>query len=320
MPEHQRIELEKAALDFAIKNENPPYLYQLPVEEGRKIVNQVQAEKDDVRLDAEVEIIEGIPVAEGSTVSVKLYKPIEGPDILPVLIYVHGGGWVFGNDQTHDRLMRELAVLGKHAVYFVNYSLSPEAKYPTALEEIYAVVNWVVENAELQCIDIERMTIGGDSVGGNMATAITLLTKEREGPKLAGQLLYYPVTDASFDTPSYHEFAKGYFLHREGMMWFWDQYTQDEEERAQHYASPLRATSDDLKDLPRALIITAEADVLRDEGEQYAEKLREAGVEVTAHRMDKMIHDFMMLNALSETEAKKKALDITVQWLNNNSI
>lgn len=213
---------------------------------------------------------------------------------------------MFGNAHTHDRLIRELAVGAEAAIVFPNYSLSPEAKYPTAIEEIYAVLQWTAEKGSEHGLDTSKLSIAGDSVGGNMAAAITLMAKERSGPKIAKQLLFYPVTDASFDTESYHEFAKGYFLQRDGMKWFWDQYTTDPEERNQITASPLRASLEQLRDLPDALVITGEADVLRDEGEAYAAKLREAGVNVTAVRFQGIIHDFVMLNPLAETHAKKE--------------
>ena len=307
------IDLEQAAYDFAVENEEPPYLYELPVEEGRKTVDEAQSEPVE-KPDAHKETIDAIPTPTGS-VSVTLYKPRDAEGVLPVLVYAHGGGWVFGNDHTHDRLMCELAVGGQLTVLFVNYSLSPEAKYPTALEEIYAVAKWAEENADAYHFDATKLFIGGDSAGGNMATATTLLAKERGVPTIAKQLLYYPVTDAAFDTSSYHEFERGYFLHRDGMKWFWDQYTTSEEDRAQITASPLRATTEQLTALPPALVITGEADVLRDEGEQYADKLKAAGVDVTFERMPKIIHDFMMLNALADTEAKQRALQMTFGWL-----
>ena len=234
---------------------------------------------------------------------------------MPVILYIHGAGWVFGNSHTHDRLIRELATEANAAVVFPEYSRSPEAKYPTALEEIYATLEWISDNATVQNFDSDRITVAGDSVGGNMTAAITLLAKDRKGPKIAKQLLFYPVTDANFDTESYHEFAEGYFLTREGMKWFWDQYTTDENQRHEITASPLRASLDDLKGLPEALVITAQADVLRDEGEAYANKLREAGVPVTQARFQGVTHDFVMLNVLSETTAKKSALLLAANWL-----
>lgn len=247
---------------------------------------------------------------------VRIVRPVgTSGTSLPVILYIHGAGWVFGNSHTHDRLIRELTVGTGAAVVFPEYSLSPEAKYPTAIEEIYAVLEWIASEGSTYGLDASRLSVAGDSVGGNMTAAITLMAKERSGPAISKQLLFYPVTDASFDTESYHQFAEGYFLQREGMKWFWDQYTTDPEERAQITASPLRASLDQLSGLPEALIITGEADVLRDEGEAYANKLREAGVPVTAVRFQGIIHDFVMLNALADTKANQGALLLATAWL-----
>ncbi len=159
------------------------------------------------------------------------------------------------------------------------------------------------------------MSVAGDSVGGNMATVMTLLTKQRQGLPIHKQLLYYPVTDANFDTDSYQEFEENYFLTKEGMKWFWDQYTTDEKERAEITASPLRASLDELRDLPPAMILTGEADVLRDEGEAYARKLRAAGIPITQARFQGIIHDFVMVNAMDQTKAARAAMALSTQWL-----
>lgn len=242
-------------------------------------------------------------------------KPAGATGPLPVSIYIHGAGWVFGNAHTHDRLVRELAVGANAAIVFPEYDLSPEVRYPVAIEQNWTVAHWVVEQGATKDLDAARIAVAGDSVGSNMTAALTLMAKERGSVPLLQQVLFYPVTDASFDTNSYHQFATGYFLRRDGMQWFWDQYTTDEAERAQITASPLRATIEQLKDLPPALVITAEADVLRDEGEAYANKLREAGVSVTAVRVQGIIHDFVMLNALRETHAAEAAISLAVRTL-----
>jgi acetyl esterase/lipase len=234
---------------------------------------------------------------------------------LPVVIYIHGAGWVFGNSHTHDRLIRELSVGADAAVVFPSYSLSPEARYPTALEECYAVLQWVADHGADKGLDAARIAIAGDSVGGNMTAALTLMAKERSGPSLVAQLLFYPVTDASFGTESYREFATGYFLRRDAMRWFWDQYTTEEAQRDEITASPLRASTEQLAGLPPALVITAEADVLRDEGEAYGRKLRAAGVDVTATRYEGVIHDFVMLNALRETNGAGAAINQAIGFL-----
>ncbi|WP_406010345.1 alpha/beta hydrolase [Streptomyces sp. NBC_00637] len=305
--------LEPEAAAFAEATANPPYLFDLPPAEGRKAVDEVQS--GEIHKPAVDE--EWITVSGGPTGSVRarIVKPAGAEGTLPVILYIHGAGWVFGNAHTHDRLVRELAVGAGAAVVFPEYDLSPEARYPVAIEQNFAVARWIVEEGASKGLDGGRLAVAGDSVGGNMAAALTLMAKERGGVPLVQQVLFYPVTDASFDTGSYHQFAEGYFLRRDGMQWFWDQYTTDEAERAQITASPLRATVEQLQDLPPALVITGEADVLRDEGEAYANKLRAAGVPVTAVRFQGIIHDFVMLNALRPTYAAEAAVTLAVGTL-----
>jgi acetyl esterase len=305
--------LEAAAHEFAEATANPPYLFDLGPVEGRKTVDQVQAgEIDKPDVDIEDTTLPGGPTGE---VSVRILRPQGATGVLPVIAYIHGAGWVFGNSHTHDRLIRELAAGTGAAVVFPNYSLSPEARYPTALEESYAVVRWVSEHGAEKDLDGSHLAVAGDSVGGNMSAALTLLAKERGGPALAAQVLFYPVTNADFDTESYRQFAEGYFLRRDGMQWFWDQYAPDPAQRAEATASPLRASTEQLAGLPPALVITAEADVLRDEGEAYANRLREAGVPVTAMRYQGIIHDFVMLNALRGTQAATSAIAEAIRYL-----
>ncbi|MDT4905820.1 MAG: acetyl esterase [Pseudonocardiales bacterium] len=298
--------LEPAAQEFAEATANPPYLFDLGPDKGRETVDEVQA-GDVVKPDVDITDTT-VPGGPSGTVSVRILRPGKAAGPLPVIVYIHGAGWVFGNAHTHDRLVRELAVGANAAVVFPNYSLSPEAKYPTAIEESYAVAKWVVEHGAEQNLDPRRVAIAGDSVGGNMTAALTLLAKHRGDVSFVQQVLFYPVTDASFDTDSYHQFAEGYFLRRDAMQWFWDQYTTDPAQRAEITASPLRAGLEELADLPPALVITGEADVLRDEGEAYAAKLRSAGVPVTAVRYQGIIHDFVMLNALRGTHAAEAAI------------
>ncbi|MBD0418802.1 alpha/beta hydrolase [Streptomyces sp. NPDC052309] len=305
--------LEPAAAAFAEATANPPYLFDLPPAEGRKAVDEVQS--GDI---AKPEVDEEwITVSGGPTGSVRarIVKPAGAEDTLPVILYIHGAGWVFGNAHTHDRLVRELALGANAAVVFPEYDLSPEVRYPVAIEQNYAVARWVVQQGSTKGLDGARLAVAGDSVGGNMSAALTLMAKERGDVALVQQVLFYPVTDASFDTGSYHQFATGYFLRRDGMQWFWDQYTTDEEQRAEITASPLRASTEQLTGLPPALVITAEADVLRDEGEAYANKLRQAGVPVIAVRYQGVIHDFVMLNALRETHAAEAAITMAADTL-----
>ncbi|MFD3335943.1 alpha/beta hydrolase [Streptomyces sp. NPDC058700] len=306
--------LEPAAQAFADATAQPPFLHQIPVADGRKAVDDVQS-GGDVPLPAVDE--EWVTVHGGPTgdVRVRIVRPRGATGLLPVVLYLHGAGWVFGDAHTHDRLVRELAVGARAAVVFPEYDLSPDARYPVAVEQNYSVAQWVAREGHHKDLDGTRLAVAGDSVGGNMTAALTLMAKQRGDVHLTHQVLFYPVTDAGFDTDSYHRFAEGYFLRRDAMKWFWDQYTTEEAERAQITASPLRATTEQLTGLPPALVITAEADVLRDEGEAYAAKLRAAGVPVTALRVQGTIHDFVMLNALRETRAADLAIGLAADTL-----
>ncbi|WP_220214738.1 alpha/beta hydrolase, partial [Streptomyces shenzhenensis] len=305
--------LEPAAQAFVEATADPPYLFDLAPAQGREAVDQAQSgEIAGPAVDEEWITVSGGPTG---TVRARIVKPAGTTGTLPVIVYSHGAGWVFGNAHTHDRLVRELAVGADAAVVFPEYDLSPEVRYPVAVEQNWTVARWVVEQGATKDLDPARIAVAGDSAGGNMAAALTLMAKERGGLPLLQQVLFYPVTDASFDTGSYHQFAEGYFLRRDGMRWFWDQYTTDPAQRAEITASPLRATTEQLKDLPPALVITGEADVLRDEGEAYADKLREAGVPVTAVRFQGIIHDFVMLNALRGTRAAQAAISLAVHTL-----
>ncbi len=308
-----RIQLEPEAQAFAEAAAKPPLLFTLGPEQGRLALEEAQAgQASTLPVDIEDRTIEG---GSGCQVALRILRPPHAQVPLPVIVYIHGAGWVFGSTRTHDRLVRELAVGAGAAVVFPKYRLSPEAKYPTAIEECYMALKWVAEHGQEHGLDVERLAVAGDSVGGNMTAAVTLLSRERGGPGILLQLLFYPVTNAAFDTESYHQFAEGYHLRRDAMMWFWDQYTSNQGERKQITASPLRASTEQLQGLPQALVITAEADVLRDEGEAYANKLREAGVRVTAARFQGTIHDFVMLNALASSAATRGAIALATAWL-----
>jgi acetyl esterase len=302
MPVH----LEPAARMFAEATALPPYLFELSPDQGRALVDGAQRGKV---AKAPVDIADTlVPGGPSGPVPVRILRPQLGLATLPVIVYVHGPGWVFGNWHTHDRLVRELAVRSRAAVVFPEYSLSPAARYPTAIEECYRVAAWLAGHGVEHGLDSARMAVAGDCAGGNIAIALGLLAAERDEVTLCQQVLFYPVTDASFDTGSYHEYATGYFLRRDAMQWFWDQYTTDTAERARPTASPLRAPAEQLALLPPTLVITAEADVLRDEGEAFGDRLREAGVPVTAVRFQGTIHDFVMLNALAQTRAARAAI------------
>lgn len=305
--------LEPAAAALAKATDNPPYLFELPPAEGRKAVDDLQSgEIAKPAVDEEWVTVPGGPTG---SVRARIVKPAGATGTLPVVLYIHGAGWVFGNAHTHDRLVRELAAGANAAIVFPEYDLSPEVRYPVAIEQNFTVAQWVVAQGATHGLDTTRIAVAGDSVGGNMTAALTLMAKERGGVPLLQQVLFYPVTDADFDTGSYRRFATGYYLRRDGMQWFWDQYTTDEAQRAQITASPLRATTEQLAGLPPALVITGEADVLRDEGEAYANKLRAAGVAVTAVRFQGAIHDFVMLDALRETHAAEAAISLAARTL-----
>lgn len=305
--------LESAAQTFVEKTANPPYPQDLGPVKAREALDKAQSGPvKKPAADIQDLTITGGPTG---TVSIRIIKPKNAPKHLPVILYVHGGGWVTGDAHTHDRLVRELAAGSQSAVVFPNYTLSPEAKFPIALEQIYTALEWVAKNGKKYGMNEKKITVAGDSVGGNMTAAITLMAKDRRGPKIEKQLLYYPVTNAAFDTPSYQQFAVGYYLRRDTMQWFWDQYTTDPKQRTEIYASPLRASIEQLKGLPKAMVITDEADVLRDEGEAYADKLRQAEVPVTSVRIRGIIHDFAMLNDLAETESTRGAMLLSNAWL-----
>src|SRR3954449_4747866 len=297
--------LEPASQALAEATAGPPFLYELSPAEARAVVDELQAAP-----------IGKLPVADRwitvpadvGDVRVRIVRPPDAVGALPVILYMHGGGWVLGNAGTHDRLVRELAVGAGAAVVFVDYDRSPEAQYPVAIEQGYATAQWIVREGASNQLDPDRIAVAGDSVGGNMTAALTLMAQERGDVRFVHQSMYYPVTDAAMDTSSYEQFAEGYFLSARMMAWFWEAYEPDVERRLEPFASPLRAGDEQLAVLPPAFVMVGEADVLRDEGEAYAARLRAAGNEVTTVRYDGITHDFMMLNALRDTHATRAAI------------
>jgi acetyl esterase len=297
--------LEPASQAFVEATATPPFLYQLTPDEARKVLDDVQAAPID-KLPVDERWIT-VPADVGD-VHVRIVRPAGAEGALPAILYMHGGGWVLGNADTHDRLVRELAAGTGAAVVFVEYDRSPEAHYPVAIEQGYATAKWIVREGAANELDPDRIAVAGDSVGGGMTAALALMANERGDVRFVQQSMYYPVTDARMDTGSYEQFAEGYFLTAKAMAWFWDAYLPDLERRSEPFASPLRATDDQLEGLPPAFVIVDEADVLRDEGEAYAARLRAAGVPVTTVRYDGITHDFMMLNPLSSTHATRAAV------------
>ncbi len=292
-------------LDMLAAAGGPP-IYTLTPAGARQVLRDAQAGPVDAPA-ADIED-RAIPVGPRGSVRVRVVRPQGIDERLPVVIYLHGGGWVMGGVDTHDRLVREIAQGARAAVVFVDYGLSPESQYPVPVEEGYAAARYVAEHADEFNVDSSRLAVVGDSVGGNMTAVVSLLAKERGAPAIRLQVMFYPVTDADFDTGSYHEFADGPWLTREAMKWFWDAYLPDPERRLDPHASPVRASLDQLSGQPPALIVTDENDVLRDEGEAYARRLAEAGVDVTAVRCLGTIHDFVMLNGISQTPPTRGAI------------
>lgn len=315
----KRISLEPEALGVCIANSKPPLIFQLPPSKGREVLEQAQS----TPICMYPANIQNMVADTGKWGRVKVY--VVCPECITspanVIFYIHGAGWVFGSFHTHEKLVRELAARTESVVVFPEYSRSPEVRYPVAIEQCYDILYKLpelLENMEIQ-INPCTLTVAGDSVGGNMAIAMSLMAKYREGPCIQKQLLYYPVTNACFCTNSYRQFAEEYYLYRQGMMWFWNQYTVSEYDRNQITASPLRADMEQLSNLPDTMIINGEADVLRDEGEAFARKLRMAGVNVTAMRFQGIIHDFVMLNALDQTKACRGAMDVSASWVNRKN-
>jgi acetyl esterase len=312
MSTHPTIVLEPAARDLADATSKPPFLYDLGPAGARKVLDDLQAAPVD-KLPIDEEWITA-PAAAGD-VRVRIVRPKGSGGALPVIVYMHGGGWILGNAATHDRLVRELAVGARAAIAFVEYTPSPEARYPVAIEQGYATAQWITREGASQGLDATRMAVAGESVGGNMTAALALMAKQRGDVTFLQQSMYYPVTDAAMDTESYDQFATGYYLSRASMEWFWNAYAPDLAQRGEITASPNQASPGQLAGLPPALLFVDEADVLRDEGEAYAAKLRSAGVPVTTVRYDGTVHDFMLLNSLSQTHAARAAIDQATAFL-----
>ena len=297
----------------ALSASGGPAIYSLTPAEARDVLSGAQS--GEIAKPA-VDITDTtFAVGPTGATKVRIIRPQGNTDRLPVIVYFHGAGWVMGDTGTHDRLVRELSVRANAALVFVDYERSPEARYPVAIEQDYAVTKYVAEHSEQLNVDPTRLAIAGDSVGGNMTAVVSLLAQERGGPDISAQVLFYPVTDADFDNGSYTEFANGPWLTKPAMDWFWNQYLPEGIDRTDPKITPIHATSEQLSGQAPALVITAENDVLRDEGEAYARKLSQAGVDVTVTRYNGTIHDFVMLNALADTPAAKGAIAQAGQYL-----
>ena len=253
---------------------------------------------------------------EGRELKLHIVKPAGAGPGLPVFMFFHGGGWVLGDFPTHQRLVRDLVVESGAAAVFPDYTPFPEAQYPTAIHQAYAATKWVSDHGNEIGVDGRRLAVVGNSVGGNMAAVVSLMAKDKGGPAIRLQTLMWPVTDADFDTESYKEFSDGYFLTRNMMIWFWDNYLKDPAQRREKYASPLRAPAAELRGLPPALVQTAHSDVLRDEGEAYARKLNQAGVEVMAVRYNGLMHDWGLLNPITTVPEVRAAITQVASEMN----
>jgi len=307
--DHRALHLDPQILDFlkALEAQGGPALSTLEAATAREVLLSIQRSVTvaTLQVDSEDRTIRG---GQTCQIGVRLVRPPGAVGVLPGVMYFHGGGWILGDGETHDRLVREIATGAQACVVFVEYARAPQAKYPVAIEQAYLATAWVAEHGASIGVDASRLAVAGDGVGGNLATVTTLLAKERGGPPIAFQVLLYPVTDVNFETPSYLAFgAEGYWLTRETMRWFWDSYVPAPE-RKEFTVSPLRASLEQLRGLPPALIITCEQDVVRDEGEAYAHKLMAAGVPVSATRYLGAIHDLVLLNPIALTPPACAAL------------
>src|SRR5215813_14096044 len=307
----------KAENDPRILKEIRKFLTALNSGTGKPIEELTPADARQVLIDAQNSVTvnySGIEesaktiMQDGETVRIHIVKPIGANPGSPVFIFIHGGGWVLGDYPTHRRLVRDLVVGSGAVAVFPDYTPSPEAHYPTAINQIYAATKWVSEHGNEIGVDGKKLGVVGNSVGGNMTASVVLMAKEKNGPAIKLQVMLWPVTNANFETGSYRELGEGRFLTRDMMIWFWDNYLPDKNARKEIYASPLQASLEQLKGLPPTLIQTAENDVLRDEGEAFARKLDEAGVPVTLTRYGGLIHDYGLLNPIAGIPAVQTAL------------
>ncbi|MBD2471519.1 alpha/beta hydrolase [Nostoc sp. FACHB-145] len=291
--------LSKGTKEFLkVLNSGGVALEKLTPLEARQVLVNAQA-STPVDLSG-IEESEKTITADGYSITLNIVRPLGVKGTLPVFIFIHGGGWVLGDYPTHKRMVRDLVVLSGFAGVFVNYTRTPDAQYPQAINEIYAATKWIAEHGEEIGVNGKNLAVVGNSVGGNMTTVTALKAKEKGEPHIKLQILMWPIVDADFETNSYHQFGDQRFLTVPTMKWMYDMYIADPEKRKDIYASPLQATVEQLKGLPPALIIVAESDILHDEGTAYGRKLDEAGVEVTTVQYNGMIHDFGLLNGLAQ--------------------
>ncbi len=309
--------LEQTTQQFidSLKGSTP--INELPYDEARQVLIETQTKGDTAMPEAAVQELT-LNVGPTDEVIVNTVRPAgtEG-ETLPGVVYFHGGGWVLGNFTTHERLMRDLATQANVVMVFVEYSPAPEEKHPVQLDQDYAVLQYVAENAAEFGIDANQLAIAGDSVGGQMV-AVTAMRAKAEGPALDSMVMFYPVTTADLTSHSYELFSDGPWLTKASMEWFWEAYLPEGTDISDPMISPLNYSADELTDLPPALVITDANDVLRDEGEAFASKLTLAGVETQSTRYDFTTHDFVMLNAYAQTPATTAAITEAANFLKDH--
>lgn len=321
------VEVANYATDPAIERETKAFLKALNTSGGKPMETMTPAEARPVLEGAQTSVevdISGVDITEksitedGLTVKLFIMRPSGATGKLPAFMFFHGGGWVIGDFPTHKRFIRDLVVNSGAVAVHVEYTRSPEARYPVALNECYAATKWVASHGEEIGVDGKRLAVVGNSAGGNLTAAVALMAKEKKAPELKMQVLFWPVTDGNFETVSYNQFASDRFLTKNMMKWFWDHYAPDTAQRKQPFVSPLQASTEQLKGLPPTLVQTAENDVLRDEGEAYARKMNEAGVPVSLVRYQGMIHDYGLLNPLATIPEVQSALLYAAAELKKN--
>ena len=311
--------LDKQSMLTLLAPEYRAYIERLRAEGGRPLDQLSVAEARTLMREMQTA---GLPPGTVTTethrvddFTVQIVRPAGIEGALPVVVYYHGGGWVLGDFDTHARMIADLAVTARAAVVFVEYARAPEAPFPVPLEQCYRALTWVATQPPSLGLDTQRISVAGDSAGGNLAAAVALLSIRRGGPQICLQALLYPVTDCDFSTASYRDFESGLNLDLPAMRWFWDHYIADPAQRTQPLASPLRASVEELRSMPPALVITAECDVLRDEGEAFARKLAQAGVVVAAVRFAGVLHGFMLIDELADSTQAASAMDLLAMHL-----
>jgi acetyl esterase/lipase len=300
------VTLDPAVRRLVAASAAPPFLHQIGARDGRQVLLESQGVAPaDPAVEVEFRVA---PVGPSGLVGYWIFRPAAATRPPGMVTYVHGGRWMLGDGRTHARLITDLVKASDLAFVVPEYTRTPEARYPVAIEEIYALHTWVAGQADELGLDGQRLAVAGDCAGATMAAAVTLMTGQRGGPRIRAQLLFYPMLDSRCDSDSHRDFASGYLLTSEAVRWYWEEYCDDPAELAEPTASPARATAADLAGLPPALIITAEADPVRDEGEAYAERLREAGVEARAIRYRGTVHDFVSLTPLQDMALTQAAI------------